>query len=77
MTAPMVWELTAVRLGRDRAAKISFYTTGQEAGMAATLAQQEEFAARLQPIPMPTDAKRLADLLADYVGKLGVGGLRQ
>ena len=29
------------------------------------------------PIPLPTDAKRLADLLADYLGKLGIGGLRR
>ena len=45
--------------------------------MAAEQAQATGFATRLQSIPMPTDAKRLADLLADYVGKLNVGGLRQ
>jgi len=67
----------AVRLGADRAARITFYVTETEAGMAATLAQQDGYATRLQPIPMPTDTKRLADLLTDFVGKLGVGGLRQ
>ena len=44
---------------------------------ACTLAQADGFATSLQPIPLPTGAKRLADLLADYLGKLGVGGLRR
>ena len=72
-----VWELTAVRLGAALCRTQHFYADQVEADMAAEQAQATGFATRLQSIPMPTDAKRLADLLADYVGKLNVGGLRQ
>ena len=69
------WELTAVRLGADRAARITFHTDRDVADVAAYQAQADGFATWLQPIPLPTDPKAFADLLADYVGKLGVGGL--
>ena len=71
-----VWELTAVRLGAPVPRNTSMPIRSRPTWLPSRR-RQTGFATRLQSIPMPTDAKRLADLLADYVGKLNVRRLRQ
>ena len=72
MTVSIV-ELTCVKVGRDRAARITFHTSVAEAETAAEQARADGYCVRLQSIPLPANPKALASLLQDYVGRLGLG----